>query len=132
MSTPALDEFTRAYCETMLWSENDLDTGAPLDHDHGIADIDPDTLADIIADCAAFQRDNAAHLHPDNCLKYGPDFGPAGRAGHDYWLTRNGHGAGYWDGAWAEPAASALTEAAKRAGCRTPYVADGRVVLANG
>jgi hypothetical protein len=23
-----------------------------------------------------------------------------GRAGSDFWLTRNGHGAGFWDGDW--------------------------------
>lgn len=132
MSTPTLDEFTRAYCVTMLWSENDPDTETPLDRDYSIADIDPDTLADIIADCVAFQLANAAHLRPDNCRQYGPDFGPSGCAGHDYWLTRNGHGAGYWDGDWSEPAASALTEAAERAGYRIPYVEDGRVHLANG
>ena len=24
------------------------------------------------------------------------------RIGHDFWLTRNGHGAGFWDGDWDE------------------------------
>lgn len=23
-------------------------------------------------------------------------------AGHDLWLTRNGHGAGFWDGDWRD------------------------------
>lgn len=31
---------------------------------------------------------------------------------HDYILTRNHHGAGFWDGEWAEPAASMLTKLA--------------------
>lgn len=37
----------------------------------------------------------------------------AAMAGHDFWLTRCGHGAGFWDGDWPEPAATALTEASK-------------------
>ena len=32
--------------------------------------------------------------------------------GHDLWLTRNRHGAGFWDGDWPEPAAMILTDAA--------------------
>jgi len=34
------------------------------------------------------------------------------QAGHDFWLTRNGHGAGFWDGDWPETG-DALTEASK-------------------
>lgn len=131
MNRSPLDEFTHAYIRTLLWSSLD-DDGTPLDSTYTVRDMTPEALAQCVSDCERFQRENAEHLNPDNCLKYGPDFGPLGRAGHDYWLTRNGHGYGYWDGHWAEPAASALTEAAERAGYRTPYVADGRVHLANG
>lgn len=52
---------------------------------------------------------------------------PAGRdsnaiaAGHDFWLTRVGHGAGFWDGDWPEPAATLLDTASKRAGTRELY-----------
>jgi hypothetical protein len=38
------------------------------------------------------------------------------RAGHDVWLTRNGHGCGFWDGDWSEPAATRLTKASKKFG----------------
>jgi hypothetical protein len=34
--------------------------------------------------------------------------------GHDFWLTRNGTGAGFWDGDWFE--GEKLTEAAKAFG----------------
>ncbi len=37
-------------------------------------------------------------------------------AAHDFWLTRNGHGAGFWDGDWPEPAASRLTTNSKAYG----------------
>lgn len=32
--------------------------------------------------------------------------------GHDLWLTRNNHGAGFWDGDWADTISGALTAVA--------------------
>lgn len=58
----------------------------------GFADLAPSALADIIADCEAFQRDHAALLQ----LAYARDY-DAEQAGRDYWFTRNGHGVGFWD-----------------------------------
>lgn len=40
--------------------------------------------------------------------------------GHDFWLTRNGHGAGFWDRGFPEGAA--LTKAAKSFGSIDIYV----------
>lgn len=60
------------------------------------------SLLSAAEDCAAFQADNAEQLI---------NVDPA-RAGHDFWLTRNRHGAGFWDGDYPEPAAHLLTEAA--------------------
>jgi hypothetical protein len=40
------------------------------------------------------------------------DFDPE-QVGQDLWLTQNGHGAGFWDGAYPEPIGSQLTAAAK-------------------
>ena len=94
-TTPQLDEFTNAYLECALWSTNDESTpsgGCPLDDNYSIEDIDPEMIATAVADCERFQRDHAALLE-------GQDLS---RAGHDFWLTRNGHGAGFWDGDWGD------------------------------
>ena len=90
-----LDEFTRAYIECALWSsmdESDENTGGePLDANYGIDDIAPECLAEMQADCQDFQQ------------SFGELFeGREGRAGHDFWLTRNHHGAGFWDGDWRD------------------------------
>jgi len=45
-------------------------------------------------------------------------------AGHDYWLTRNGHGAGFWDGDWPEPYAAQLDDSAHAYGTVELYVGD--------
>ena len=50
------------------------------------------------------------------------------RAGHDFWLTRNHHGAGFWDGDWPEDVDEKLTEASHSWGEMDLYVGDdGRV-----
>lgn len=53
---------------------------------------------------------------------------PESYAGHDFWLTRSGHGAGYWDRGLGE-LGDRLTEAAKAMGSpddHTPYdIGDG-------
>lgn len=41
------------------------------------------------------------------------------QAGHDFWLTRQGHGSGFWDrddDTWSEPAREALTAACEHFG----------------
>lgn len=94
-----LDEFTQAYVEALFFTS----TGSRDDEDLEHASFDelaPKTLAKIIHDCALFQKDNE-HL----CS------GDWSGAGHDFWLTRNHHGAGFWDGDWEEPEATALTDA---------------------
>lgn len=95
----SLDAFTRAYIETALWSSTD-DDGEPLDGLYTIDDIAQDTFTAMIGDCRRFQADNADDIASD----------PA-RAGYDFWLTRNGHGAGFWDGDWPQDAGQRLTVA---------------------
>ena len=50
--------------------------------------------------------------------------GKYSQAGHDFWLTRNGHGAGFWDGDWPDRTGHRLSEAAKSYGEYHLYVGD--------
>lgn len=125
MPTPKLDTFTEAYVTCALWSSNenrdpDGDAGLPLDQNFGIADIVPETLAAMIADCEKFQEEHWDDIC--TCLKAGRD--SIAEAGHDFWLTRNGHGSGFWDGDWPEAEAERLTEASKEFGEFSLYVGD--------
>ena len=52
-------------------------------------DIAPETLRKMVNDCIAFQRANEALLGASGL--------GAELAGHDFWLTRNHHGSGFWD-----------------------------------
>jgi hypothetical protein len=126
-------EFRDAYVSTMLWSSNDESDesgGEPLDRNYSESDLAPEALAAIETDCRAFFAAHSDLFSNDHCLNYGPDFGIEGHAGHDFWLTRNGHGAGFWDGDWTEPAATILDNAAQAFGTVDPYVGDdGRIYL---
>lgn len=124
--TTKLDEFTRAYIECALWSSNDdsrEDGGDPLDANYNITDIAPATLSRMAADCAAFQSEQESNLtdYPDDA------------AGHDFWLTRNHHGAGYWehDYGTAEQC-KALTGAAHAYGQADLYVGNDGLVYQAG
>ena len=129
-----LDDFTQAYIECALWSsfdESDEKGGNPLDANYSVDDIAPDSLDDIIEDCQAFQEANRnditngplpplAHHHNPPSAK--------GQAGFDFWLTRNGHEVGFWDGDWPEPAATRLIKASKTFGGYSLYVGDDGAV----
>jgi hypothetical protein len=112
MNTTKLDAFTRAYVECALWSSTD-DQERPLDDNYTLADLAPEALARMAEDCQLFQSENASDIAND-----------AGRAGHDFWLTRNGHGAGFWDGNWPEVVGDRLTASAQGFGCCDLYVGD--------
>jgi hypothetical protein len=122
MTSTKLDAFTRSYIETALWSSTDNadeSGGEPLDANYGPDDIHPDTLAEMVEDCEAFQRDHA------------DDIGDrAERAGHDFWLTRNRHGAGFWDGDWAHDVGRRLTDAAHVYGSVDLYLGDDGMIHA--
>lgn len=107
-----LDEFTQAYVECALWSSTD-DDGEPLDGLYTIDDVHADTLASMAADCRQFQAD-----HYDDIASDLP------HAGHDFWLTRNGHGAGFWDGDWPEAIGRKLTNASHVWGSVDLYIGD--------
>lgn len=111
--SPAMDAFTRAYIDAALWSSTD-DDGNPLDRDYSTRDFSGATLMQMKRDAARFQRE-----HGDDLAA-----GSSAQGGRDFWLTRNGHGAGFWDGDWPEPEASRLTAAAKRFGEVDLYVSD--------
>lgn len=82
-----LDEFTRAYIEAVYFTDTS-EPGQPA----ADAELSADALACIRRDCERFQRDHAEKL----AETYGRDGYTAVCAGHDFWLTRNHHGAGFW------------------------------------
>jgi hypothetical protein len=135
MTALKLDRFTRAYIEAALWSSNDESDesgGLPLDENYDADDIAPEALAQIVDECRAFQDDNAADLALAYDLYPRREWAPEEQAGHDFWLTRCGHGAGFWDREIGE-VGERLTEASHKARERMLYVGDdGRLYYCHG
>lgn len=113
-----LDEFTSAYIQAALWSTTDWadeSGGEHLDQNYGPEHLSPETLARFKADCAKFQA-LYGHLLTKANRRRRDDISPEALGGHDFWLTREGHGAGFWDGDWEKSVGETLTAAAKSFG----------------
>jgi hypothetical protein len=126
-----LDSFTVAYIEAALWSSNDDSDpetgGEPLDKNYDFTDLAPEALEKIVADCVSFQSDNQELI--DAADYQVRDYSKDEMAGHDFWLTRNGHGAGFWDRGLGE-IGQKLTAAAHTFGECNLYVGDdGKLYL---
>jgi hypothetical protein len=123
------DVFTQAYIQAALWSstdDSDPTGGEPLDKNYSIKDIAPKTLKRMVKDCQRFQEVNWELLTSEPGSEYlrGGELSPVlERAGQDFWLTRNGHGAGFWDGDWPVNG-DALTKASNKYGEYNLYVGD--------
>ena len=120
-----MDTFTQAYIEAALWSTNDEsreDGGDPLDQNYTVEDIAPETLVKIEADCKKFLDDAKIVACIGDRVAH---------AGHDFWLTRNGHGCGFFDGDWPEPDCDYLTDRAHSFGEVYLYVGDDGKIYSN-
>ncbi len=102
------DPFTKAYLEAMFWTNEwdgvddgdatkddlngfsrlceDEDGDTFVKHDYGYYDISEEALDRMVAECDKFQE-----LAGDFILNNET------QAGHDFWLTREGCGTGFWD-----------------------------------
>ena len=123
-----LTQFVDSYIETALWSSNDESDesgGEPLDKNYGPSDLAPETRRQMFLDAASFYKANFTKFGFD-------DVDYPGKAGHDFWLTRNRHGAGFWDGDWPEPQASRLTDAAHAYGEYDLMVGDDNRIYGSG
>lgn len=90
-ASPAL----RAYVECAIWSSTDIDTSEPLDKKYSGEDLSEQALDKMNKDLTKFFETyhklitfaySAVNIEADSK-----------QVAHDFWLTRNHHGAGFWD-----------------------------------
>ena len=112
ISSDRLDEFVMQYERTALWSSNGEDE-EPLDSKDDI-EIADETRELFRKDCEAFlqEADIIAPGESDSDLA------------HDFWLTRNRHGVGFWDGDYVDGIAEPLTALSHKFGEVSLYVGD--------
>jgi hypothetical protein len=123
-ANPSKDETMRHalivkhYAIAALWASTG-DDDEPLDASYSLDDISPETWGKMSEDVLQFIKQNEALL-----LASGQS---DEQIGHDFWLTRNRHGAGFWDRGLGE-VGDKLTQACKSFGEVWPYVGDdGRI-----
>lgn len=117
----ASEAFFNAYVECALWSSTDNaddSGGSPLDENYDADDVAPETLAEMRRDCDDFVEGNATDLAASGL--------DDDHQGHDFWLTRNRHGTGFWDRGIGA-IGNRLSEAAHVYGSVTLYVHEGKV-----
>ncbi len=93
--------------------------------------IEPSDLRDLIADADAFlvkAKPLIDKAIATGEVKLSDDGDAYAHAAHDYELTRNGHGAGFWDGDWPEAEGEALTKLAKAEGELDLYEGDDGII----
>ena len=126
-----------ALAETVLYTEYD-EYGEPLDCNYSIADFEEESLKKLYADYQQFisvvEEKITAEIGENwDCIDDFYDIHqPAlNQTEYDYILTRNRHGAGFWDGDWSSQVSKILTNAARSQSEFTALVDDdGKIYLA--
>lgn len=127
------DQFLAGYIGAALWSsydESDENGGNPMDQNYSDDDLAAETLEAMQAACERFQSENAALLSIYYQHVNRVDDSPVeAYAGHDFWLSRNGHGAGFFDRDYVpSETQDALQSAAEAFGNFDLYIGDdGRI-----
>jgi hypothetical protein len=110
---PVWPRFVDAYLEAALWASSGED-GEPLDDKFSVEDFAQEAIDQAVKESNDFIRANLKDLE---------SVGDQGQHGHDFWLTRNRHGAGFWDRGYGE-VGKRLTEMAHPYGEVNAYVGD--------
>jgi hypothetical protein len=117
------DDMFSQYIGSMLWSSTD-DNEDPLDENYSEDDLSEEAKATAKKDLEDFVKkagDLIADLDDTDVA-------------HDFWLTRNGHGAGFWDREYTDDVdpkgtlGEELSEIAKSFGEQNPYVGDDGLI----
>ena len=123
-SEKEINTFVTAYVEAMLWS-----TSGTLPDGQEIESLEKFKLSEsaraaVEADCREFLATYGHKIFTAFCLT---PYYSLEKAGHDFWLTRVGHGVGFWDrglGAVGQE----LADAARSFGSVCVYIGDDGLV----
>lgn len=112
---------------TLLWqsSEDDISNGKYQPSDELVRDINTQWFQfRMRCDLLGFDPEVAyvGPLHADNDGDYW------NQVQHDFIMTRNHHGCGFWDGDWSEPWATILTDLSHEFGQIDIYVGDDDLI----
>jgi hypothetical protein len=110
-----IDSVLAAYIASALWTSVD-DDDKPMDSEYDATDLADETVTQMREDVESFL--NSVEEAGWDVSKWTDS-----QMGHDFWLTRNGHGAGFWDRGHGQIGTD-LTDLAKPYGEFCLYVGD--------
>lgn len=116
------DKMLRGYLGTALWSERDVlidNHNLDLEKDFDLDDFTKEAIDKAKKDCELF-KEKAGDLLNGLDLSI---------VGHDFWLTRNGHGAGFWDGDYEKSVGEKLTQISKEFGVINLFLTEDDKIL---
>lgn len=119
---PRFNAFVKAYITAMLWSTSGTDSNGEEFEDLQSFELAPETVELVKLDCFKFCKENEDLL--SQVYKTADQYSSAG---HDFWLTRAGHGAGFWDRGFGR-VGDALTDRAKEYKEQYPVIGDDNLI----
>jgi hypothetical protein len=122
-----IQQFIKGYTSCMLWSS----VGSHPETEEDLENLEDYPLAEetkekIEKDCRKWIKTNLLSLKA-YALTYESEYQVWECAGHDYWLTRAGHGVGYWDRGLGK-LGDRLTKACKKSGYVYAYLGDDLLI----
>ena len=115
MNIHELNDMMIGYLETAIWSSTTGEEGTPIDQDYGIGDFAEETIRESISDLNDFMT---------RCKAEKADFEDMedSTIGHNFWLNRVGHGAGFWDSGLRD--GDKISDICKENRAETVYIGD--------
>lgn len=118
--------FLQGYLDAALWSSTD-ENEAPLDDNYDDGDFSHKAIVRMTADCLGFYTE-CYRIYSGRRVSSGDVACDSAMAGHDFWLTRCGHGCGFWDGDWHKDVSEYLSSVARRYGNINLYIGDDGLI----
>lgn len=124
ISENRIDTVLRYYVAAALWSSTNPDNEDEefLDENYSIEDIDDKLLTSMKSDIKKFISENYDSIEESGMNDE--------QLGHDLWLTRNGHGAGFWDRGYEKEISDKLSDSARDMKGTDLYVGDDGKIYA--
>ena len=100
------------YLEALLWSSMVTPPGSEEPEPADKWEASPELVCKAAKELFEFLSALPSEFDPDDAYVGASGYEASAMLAHDFALTRNHHGAGFWDGKWAEPWGTILTDLA--------------------
>lgn len=111
-----------SYIQCALWSSTD-EHDNNLDDKYSELDMDLKTVEKMKEDVEKFVKEAKDAIIDSGISE--------SQLGHDFWLTRNGHGAGFWDRGFEKSVSDEFCRICKKFGSCYLYVGDDGKIYIN-